>query len=103
MVARLPAADDGADGTFTADVRKILAAAERAGVAGYEISINYNGVPFQLIPKTASELKSGSKLELLSVNEAEYSKNPCRRLISKGQGGWSLASHGQKLFELLCY
>ncbi|HVY71295.1 MAG TPA: M23 family metallopeptidase, partial [Verrucomicrobiae bacterium] len=33
--------------------------AEREGIAGYEVSLNFNGVPFNLIPRAASEMKSG--------------------------------------------
>jgi hypothetical protein len=36
-------------------------------------------LPFELIPRTASEFKSKSAVQLLSVNDAEYHKNPGRR------------------------
>ena len=34
---------------------------------------------------------------------AEYSKNPCRRLITKKGARWELTSHGTQLLELLTY
>ena len=43
--------------------------AEKQGVAGYEIALNYNGVPFVLMPRAESEIKSRAKFQLLSVNE----------------------------------
>jgi len=77
--------------------------AEKEAVAGYEISLNYNGVPCRLIPRVASEIKSGARFQLLSVNEAEYGKNPCRRLVIKRGDRWALARNGSNLVELLTY
>ena len=50
--------------------------AEKEGVAGYELALNFNGVAFELIPRAASEIKGKARFQLLSVNEAEYQKNP---------------------------
>jgi peptidoglycan LD-endopeptidase LytH len=77
--------------------------AEQDGVAGYEIALNFNGVPFELIPRAASEIKGKSKIQLLSVNEAEYHKNPARRLVAKKGARWELTSHGLNLLDLLTY
>ena len=57
------------------------ALARKEGVIGYEIALNFNGIPFELIPRSASEpaAKGKSKFQLLSVNEAEESKNPPAR------------------------
>ncbi len=77
--------------------------AESQGVAGYEISLNYHGVPFRLVPRAAAEIKSKIRFQLLSVNEAEYRKNPCRRLIVRRGGHWELARNGEHLLELLTY
>jgi len=77
--------------------------AEKEGVAGYEIALDFNGVAFELIPRAASEIKSKAKFQLLSVNEAEYHKNPARRLITPKGSRWELASHGLNLLELLTY
>ncbi len=79
------------------------ALAEKEGVAGYEISLNYNGVPYRLIPRAASEIKNKARFQLLSINEAEYRKNPCRRLVVKRGGRWALARNGNNLLELLTY
>lgn len=77
--------------------------AEQEGVAGYEIALNYNGVAFELIPRAASEIKGKATFQLLSVNEAEYQKNPGRRLISRRGSRWELTTQGQNLLDLLTY
>lgn len=77
--------------------------AEKEGVAGYEIALNFNGLPFELIPRAASELKGKSKYQLLSVNEAEQKKNPGRKLVSQRGGRWELASRGISVLDLLTY
>jgi hypothetical protein len=79
------------------------AAATREGIAGYEMALNYNGVPFELIPRARSEMKSSRTFQLLSVNEAEYRQNPCRRLVVQQRGRWVLARNGIELLELLTY
>jgi murein DD-endopeptidase MepM/ murein hydrolase activator NlpD len=72
-------------------------------IAGYEISLNYNGVPFRLVPRAASAFKGNSRFQLLLVNETEYQKNPGRRLVSKHGEHWELARNGIILLELLTY
>lgn len=78
-------------------------AAQKEGVAGYEIALNFNGVPFELIPRAAAEIKSKSAIQLLSVNEAEQERNPCRKLITKRTGRWELTEHGLSGLKLLTY
>jgi hypothetical protein len=77
--------------------------AQKEGIAGYELALNFNGVAFELIPRAASEIKGKPKYQLLSVNDAEYQKNPGRRLIAKKGNHWDLTSHGLNLLELLTY
>jgi peptidoglycan LD-endopeptidase LytH len=77
--------------------------AEKEGVAGYEIALNFNGVAFALMPRTASEIKSRAKFQLLSVNEAEERANPCRKLVVKRNGHWELGNEGLRELELLTY
>ncbi len=77
--------------------------AQKEGTAGYELVLNYNGLPCQVIPRAASELKSKAKYQLLSVNAAEYKRNPCRKLVSNRNGHWELASNGIRLLDLLTY
>jgi peptidoglycan LD-endopeptidase LytH len=77
--------------------------AEKEGVAGYEMRLNFNGLPLELIPRAASELKKGPKFQLLSVNESEYRKNPARKLVSKSGSRWQLASSGIHLLDLVTF
>jgi len=77
--------------------------AEKEGVAGYEVALNYNGVAFALMPRAASEIKGTGKFQLLSVNEAEEAANHCRKLVVKRGGRWVLGNEGQRELELLAY
>jgi hypothetical protein len=76
---------------------------EKEGVTGYDIALNSFGVPYRLIPRAASEFKIKSRFQLLSVNESECRKNPCRRLVVKHGDRWALAQNGNNLLELLTY
>ncbi|MBC8097448.1 MAG: M23 family metallopeptidase [Akkermansiaceae bacterium] len=77
--------------------------AAKEGIAGYELALNYNGVPFEVIPRAASEIKGKLKYQLLSVNVTEYRKNPCRRLVTQKGARWELADRGLKLLDLMTY
>lgn len=77
--------------------------AEKEGVAGYEVALDFNGVAINLIPRAASEIKGKGKLILLSVNEAEEQKNPARRFVVKRGSHWELTGHGLNWLELLTY
>jgi murein DD-endopeptidase MepM/ murein hydrolase activator NlpD len=77
--------------------------AERAGVAGYEIALNYNGVAFALMPRAALEIKGPAKFQLLSVNAAEQKANPCRKLVVQRGSRWQLTDKGRRELELLVY
>ena len=77
--------------------------AEQEGVAGYEIALNYNGVAFALMPRAASEIKSPVKIQLLSVNAAEYHANPCRKLVVQRGSRWQLTEKGRRDVEQLTY
>jgi len=77
--------------------------AKKEGVAGYEIALNYNGVAFALMPRAESEIKSRSKIQLLSVNEAEEKANRCRKLVVRRGGHWELGNEALRDLELLTY
>jgi murein DD-endopeptidase MepM/ murein hydrolase activator NlpD len=77
--------------------------ADREGIAGYELALNYNGLPFEVIPRAASELPGKAKYRLLSVNESEQKKNPCRKLVAEKAGRWALATRGVNLLDLLTF
>ena len=77
--------------------------AEKDGVWGYEIILDFNGVPIGLTPRAASEVKIKAKAQVISVNEPEQQRNPCRKLVTKRGSRWELTSHGQELLNLLIY
>ena len=79
------------------------ARAAKEGIAGYEVALDFNAVAFELIPRAASEIRGKAKFQLLSVNEAESHKNPCRRLVTQRGGRWELTSRGLNALELLTY
>jgi murein DD-endopeptidase MepM/ murein hydrolase activator NlpD len=76
---------------------------DKKTIAGYEIAFDYNGLPFQFIPHTAAEMKSGSKYQLLAVNAAEYAKNHCRKFIKQRGTKWELTNKGTSLLDLLLF
>jgi len=77
--------------------------AEKQGVAAYELALNFNGIPFQLTPRAASELKTKDRFHLLSVNQREQQDNPCGRLVTNRRGRWELTNQGTELLQLLTY
>ncbi|EEF58336.1 M23 family metallopeptidase [Pedosphaera parvula] len=77
--------------------------AEKLGIVGYEMALDYNGVPINLIPRSTSEIKGNGRFLLLSVNEAEQKKNPARHLVVKKGSRWELTTHGENLLDLLTF
>jgi peptidoglycan LD-endopeptidase LytH len=77
--------------------------AEQEGVAGYEISFNYVGLPYRMTPLAEAGLKSKSRVNLVSVNAEEQAKNPCTRLVTQRNGRWELTATGQNLVSLITF
>jgi hypothetical protein len=77
--------------------------AQKEGVAGYEIALNYNCVAFALMPRAASEIHGEGRFQLLSVNENEEKANPCRHLVVQRGGRWQLTDTGIRELEMLTY
>ncbi|MBL9137821.1 MAG: M23 family metallopeptidase [Verrucomicrobiales bacterium] len=75
--------------------------AERDGIVGYEVSFNFNGLPFRLVPRSRTELNGPQKTRLLSVDEAVYRDSPCRKLVFRRGQSWTLTAHGDELISLL--
>lgn len=72
-------------------------------VAGYELKLNFMGIPIAVTPRPAAEIKSQAAVQLLSVNRVEYQQNPCRRLVTQRQDRWELTQRGLDLISLLTY
>lgn len=77
--------------------------ARKEGVVGYEIALNFNGVPIELIPRAAGEIAGKDRIQLLSVNVSEQQRNPCRGLVTKRGQNWQLTNRGLNLLKLLTY
>jgi hypothetical protein len=75
----------------------------REPIAGYEMALDFNGLPFELIPRAASQMKGTAKYQLLSVNEAEQTKNPCRKLVTRRGAHWQLGNYAINVLDLLTY
>jgi murein DD-endopeptidase MepM/ murein hydrolase activator NlpD len=76
---------------------------DKNGIAGYELALNFNGVPCEIIPRSAAEMKSTARFQLVSVNDAEQRKNPARHLVVRKGSGWVLGPAGTRLLDLLTY
>jgi len=76
---------------------------EKEGLAGYELALNFNGIPFQVIPRAPSEYKGSAKYQLLTVNDAEQRANPARKLVTKKGDHWELGPHGITQLDMLTY
>ena len=77
--------------------------AQKEGIAGYQVSLNFNGVPFALMPRAESEITSRAKIQLLKVNEPVALANPCCDIVVKHGKHWQLGNDGSHEMELLMY
>jgi murein DD-endopeptidase MepM/ murein hydrolase activator NlpD len=78
-------------------------AAEKDGIAGYELVLNFVGIPCRVIPRSAAEMRSRAPVQLIAVNPAEQARNPSGKLVSKRGDKWQLTSSGERLISLLTY
>jgi len=77
--------------------------AEQEGVAGYEITFNYVGLPYRMKPLAAAEMESKNAVHLASVNAEERDSYPCGKLVTQKSGRWTLTTTGENLISLITY
>lgn len=77
--------------------------AQKEGVAGYELALNFMGLPFECTPRATSELKSTASPQILYVNEVEAQQHRCRTLVRRRGQGWELSPSGANLISLLTF
>ena len=72
---------------------------------GYELVMNYVGLPVRVVPREPSELPAGRKRlpALVSVNETELARCNCRYLVKRVKGQWALSERGKEWIELLTF
>jgi hypothetical protein len=78
-------------------------AATKEGIAGYEISLDFNGGPIEIVPRGATEMKGAAKVRLVSVNEAELGQHHCCHLLTTRKGHRELSNAGLQRISLLTY
>ena len=77
-------------------------ATDKEGIGAYEVVLNFNGIPCQIIPRTPGEAKNyAAKYHLLSVNDAEQKKNGCRKFLTQKSGKWALTLEVIQHLDLL--
>lgn len=70
----------------------------------YEVALTYAGLPIRIIPRPAAGASKLAKTPVLvSVDEAELTRNNCRYLVRKENGRWTLTKSGLEWIELLTY
>jgi hypothetical protein len=82
---------------------KHSALTDKEGAVGYEIALDFNGAPIELVPRAASEAASAARIRLLSVNEEELNRHRCCHLVTRRAGKWQLGPSGDARVRLLAY
>ncbi len=77
--------------------------ADREGIAGYELTLNFMGIPCRLTPRAPSELPHPARVAILHVNPNTHQAHPCRRLLVQRQNRWELTAAGEQLLDLLLF
>jgi murein DD-endopeptidase MepM/ murein hydrolase activator NlpD len=77
--------------------------AQREGIAAWDLTLTFNGLPCRMIPRSAGELRNGPRVELLLVDPAVHDSAPCGHVVVRRGTGWALTGHGQQLMDMLTY
>jgi len=101
--ALLPAAGDGRDGTFTADLRKILGAAERLvpSPAGRGVSAAAATPAPEPAPVRSPESPGAARARILVVDDGADNRDVLRRRLERSGHAVETAEHGRRALELL--
>ncbi len=101
--ALLPAAGDGRDGTFTADLRRILGAAERLvpSPAGRGVSAAAATPAPEPAPVRSPESPGAARARILVVDDGADNRDVLRRRLERSGHAVETAEHGRRALELL--
>lgn len=70
-------------------------------IAGYEVSLDLNGVPVRCVPRDAVAFSDNEPVKLLDVDAEIYRKAACRKLVFKKGQRWQLTAKGLGHLALL--
>jgi len=101
ITALLPASDDGRAGTFTADLRKILGAAERLVPSGTAVSAGPAAPTSEPTPARSPESPGVSQARILVVDDGAENRDVLRRRLERSGHAVETAEHGRSALELL--
>jgi len=73
------------------------------GLAGYEVSLDSNGVPVRCVPRDAGAFSDNKPIKLLNVDTEAYKQAPCRKLVFKKGQQWVITAKGLEHLKLLAH
>ena len=72
-------------------------------VAGYQLSLDPNGLPVNCTPLSATAFSDNKPIKLLAVDDEVYREAPCRRLVFKKSQRWVLTAKALTHIKLLSH
>ncbi|MDP6892117.1 MAG: M23 family metallopeptidase [Verrucomicrobiota bacterium] len=78
----------------------LVTGSHRGELAGYEVSLNPNGVPVRIIPIATEQLEAKGSAEVV-VDPQVYKAAPCRKLVFKKGQKWVLTAKGMAHLDLI--
>ncbi len=72
-------------------------------IVAYELNLSFQGMPLQIIPKSADDAKGWATFQLLEVNGVVARTYPCQKLVQQRGGRWQLTTAGELFLDLLTF
>jgi len=72
-------------------------------IAGYEVSLDSNGVPVRCVPRDAGAFSDNEPIKLLNVDTEVHKQAPCRKLVFKKGQQWVITAKGLEHLKLLAH
>ena len=72
-------------------------------IAGYEVSLDPNGVPVRCVPRETAVFIDSEPFKLLYVDPEVYKLAPCRKLVFNKAQQWVLTARGTSHLKLLAF
>ncbi|MEE2948040.1 MAG: M23 family metallopeptidase [Verrucomicrobiota bacterium] len=77
--------------------------AKPTAIGGYEIFLDYNGIPVRCLPRGKEAFSDNEPIKLLNVDAGVYAKARCRKLVFKKGQKWQLTAKGLAHLNLLIH